>query len=245
MPSKAAKSKDRTTAVGRDLETVHRFTLDLLAQHGLDDWSVYWVRSLEKTDGGGATFCHARRILFSAAHVALFTPAERRDAVRHEVAHALVGVASEHSQEWKLKAVELGGSGTKSQTVSWRLYPWYGLCPDEHGFVSVTPPGPDGFLCTDKTHEQPVKLEWWKKNPRSPALDPGVIRIVEKHPEPPSEPGFAVGDTVYVVPYGADRFDNAPLVVLEVGERDYLTRHADTGEEILVRHEMVGAARKL
>jgi hypothetical protein len=244
--TKQVSASDRTTAVGRDLIKMHRFAADLLDQHGLTDWSVFWVYSFDNNKhGGGVTLDHAKRIVFSAAQVAMFTPAARRDAVRHEVAHALVGVAAEHSDVWKQKAIELGSSGADAHQVSWSLYPWYGLCPDGHEFVSIDPPGTTGFLCEDKAHDKPAPVERFKRNAKSRAFDPGVKKMVETYPEPVSVPEFQVGDTVYVIPYGSDEFDNAPLTVLEVGERNYSTRSSITGDEIQVRHEMVRAAPDL
>jgi hypothetical protein len=239
--SKQVSASDRTTPVGRDLNKMHRFATDLLAQHGLSDWSVFWVHSLDNSHGGGATFAHAKRILFSAAQIAMLTPAERRDAVRHEVAHVIVGVAAEHSDVWKQKAIELGGSGAEEHHVNPSLYPWCGLCPDDHQFVSVDPPGATGFQCGDKAHDKLVPIDRFIRNAKSHVFDPGVKKMVETYPEPASVPEFQVGDTVYVVPYGSDDFDNAPLTVLEVGERDYLTRSVTTGDEYQVRHGAVRA----
>lgn len=241
MSKKTTTIGNRTTPVGRDLETVHRFAVDLLAQHGLSDWSVFWAYSIAKSDGGGGTFAHAKRILFSAAYVAMLSAAERRDAVRHEVAHAIVGVAAGHSDVWRNMAIELGGSGVESPVVAGLLYPWYGLCPEGHAFVSVLPPGATGFVCEDDSHEEPLPVERYKRNSRSRAFDPGVKMMSETFPEPASVPVFSVGETVYVIPFGSEEFDNAPLTVLEVSERGYSTRHADTGDKVSVRHEMVAA----
>lgn len=232
----------RTTTVGRDLQRVHRFAVSLLAQQGLSDWLVFWAYSVENADGGGVTRAHAKRIVFSAANVAMLNPAERRDAVRHEVAHAIVGVAAGHSDVWRDRAIELGGTGADSLPVSWKLYPWYGICPDDHPFVSVDPPGPDGFACEDKAHDEPVPLKLSKRNANSRAFDPGVKKMAETYPEPVSAPTFSVGDTVYVVPFGSEQYDNAPLTVAAIGERSYMTRHAETDEEISIDFEAVTAA---
>lgn len=231
----------RTTAVGRDLETVHRFAVSLLAQHGLSDWLVFWAYSVEDADGGGVTRAHAKRIVFSAAYVAMLSRAERRDAVRHEVAHAIVGVSADHSDVWRDKAIELGGTGADSIVASWELYPWYGLCPDDHPFISVTPPGLDGFACEDKVHDEPVPLKWSKRNVKSRAFDPGVKKMAESYPEPVSAPAFSVGDTVYVIPFGSEKYDNAPLTVVEIAERSYVTRHVETDEEVTIVFEGVAA----
>lgn len=232
----------RTTAVGRDLETVHRFAVSLLAQRGLSDWLVFWAYSVEDADGGGVTRAHAKRIVFSAAHIAMLSRAERRDAVRHEVAHAIVGVSAGHSDVWRDQAIELGGTGADSVAVRGELYPWYGLCPDDHAFVSVRPPGPDGFACEDKAHDEPVPLKLSKRNVKSRAFDPGVKKMAETYPEPLSAPAFSVGDTVYVIPFGSEEYDNAPLTVVEIAKRRYVTRHVETDEEVTIDFEGVTAA---
>lgn len=234
-------AESRATPLGSDLEAVHRFAVNLLARHELSDWSVFWAYSIEKADGGGVTYAHAKRIVFSAAHMAVLTVAERQDAVRHEVAHAIVGVAAGHSDVWEKKAIELGGSGAASLAPDGRRFPWYWRCPDEHVAVFVNPPDASVLLCEDPSHKEPSPMKLWKKNAKSRAFDPGVMKMAEMYPEPASTPAFGVGDTVYVIPFGSEEFDNAPLTVLEVGERDYLTRHVDTGVEHHVRHEMVAA----
>lgn len=231
----------RTTAVGRDLETVHRFAVSLLAQHGLSDWLVFWAYSVEESDGGGVTRAHARQIVFSAAYVAMLSPAERRDAVRHEVAHAIVGVSAGHSDVWRDQAIELGGTGSDSLVVRGTLYPWYGLCPDDHPFVSVRPPGSDGFACENKAHDEPVPLKLWERNVKSRAFDLGVKKMAESYPEPVPAPAFSVGDTVYVIPFGSEEYDNAPLTVVEIVKRRYVTRHVETDEEISIDFEGVAA----
>ena len=218
-----------------------RSAVDLLAQQGLSDWSVFWEYSLTKSDGGGVTYGHAQRILFSSAFMSMLPAAERRDAVRHEVAHAIVGVAAGHSDVWRNMAIELGGSGAEQHDLAVELYPWKGGCPKGHVFHSVRPPGVAGFVCADASHEEPPPLEWHQRNSKSRAFDPGVKMMAETFPEPPSVPVFSVGETVYVIPFGSAEYDNAPLTVLEVDARGYSTRHADTGDEISVRHEMVAA----
>ena len=243
MGATAKTRPQHVTPVGRDLEKVHRFAKDLLAQHGLDgDWSVFWAESLENSDGGGVTRAHAQRIVFSAAHMAILLPDERRDAVRHEVAHAIVGVAAGHSDVWRSKAIELGSSGATSHSPNVLLYPWYGLCPDGHSFVSVRPPGLTGFVCEEDAHDKPVEVTTWKRNARSRAHDPGVKKMAETFPEPVPSPAFGIGETVYVIPYGDEKYDNAPLTVIRVSARQYVTRHADTDEDVTVDFEGVSAA---
>ncbi|MTD13925.1 hypothetical protein GIS00_08210 [Nakamurella sp. YIM 132087] len=223
----------------RDLQTVHRFAKALLSQHGLHGWSVFWAHSIESTDLGGVTLAHIDRIVFSATHMAMMTPAERRGAVRHEVAHAIAGVAAEHSDGWKEVVVGLGGSAEDSKLVNPLLYPWFGLCPDDHGFVSVRPPGPNGFLCEDESHDAPVPLKVWRRNPKSRAFDPGVARITDSYPEPKSIPTFEVGARVKVIPFGSVKYDNVSLTITGITERDYLARHDQTDETIVIHFDGV------
>lgn len=243
--SKKAAPSDRTTPVGRDLLRVHRFAEDLLARQGLSGWSVFWVETFDDNKyGGGVTIGHSTRIIFSAAQMAMLTPDARRDAVRHEVAHALVGVAAGHSDVWEQKAKELGSLGLDTLGVRPTLYPWRGYCFDGHEVVSVEPPEANGILCEDGSHDEPVLSEWFERNAKSRAFDPGVQTMVETYPEPASEPEFQVGDTVYVIPFGDDMIDNAELTVIEVRPRTYVTQGSIMEEEIIVRHEMVRAARE-
>ena len=46
---------------------------------------------------------------------------------------------------------------------------------------------------------------------------------------------------MYVVPFGSEKYDNAPLTVIEIGERSYETRHAETDEELSINFEGVTA----
>lgn len=126
--------------------------------------------------------------------------------------------------------------------MSGELYPWYGLCPDDHLLVSVRPPGPDGFACEDKAHDEPVQLKWSKRNAKSRAFDPGVKKMVETYPEPVPAPAYSVGNTVYVIPFGSEKYDNASLTVVEIAKRSYVTRHVETDEEVTIDFEGVAAA---
>lgn len=233
-------SQPRATTIERDLQAVHRFAEQLLAEHSLRDWSVFWTELLEDSDGGGVTRAFTKSIVLSAAHLAVLTRDERRDVVRHEVAHALVGPAAEHCQVWQDKAVELGGTGLRHLQPPGVRYGWFGLCPDQHPFVSMLPPGPDGFMCEDESHDEPVPVERWKRNHKLPAHDPGVKRMAQQYPEPPATPTFAAGDAIYIIPFGHATLDNARATITAVGGRTY-TILVD-GESDEVELDFAGAA---
>lgn len=122
--------------------------------------------------------------------MAILLPAERRDAVRHEIAYAIVGVAAGHSDVWRSKAIQLGSPGASSHSPNLLLYPWYGLCPDSHLFVSVRPPGLTGFVCEEGAHDEPVDVIKWKRNAETWAHGPGAKKMSETFPEPVPSAAF-------------------------------------------------------
>ncbi len=181
----------------------------------------------------------AAPIVFSASYMAMLTPAVRRDAVYHEIAHAIVGVAAGHSESWREKARELGGSGVTAPDVDGGRFPWIGICPSGHPVASIRPPGATEVRCADVSHDEPVLVSRWTTVRKSKFFDGGAKKMSEVHAEPPSAPQFVAGDVVYLVPFGSEMEDNMRLVVLEVRERHYLVRADATGDEFLARHESV------
>jgi len=67
-------------------------------------------------------------------------------------------------------------------------------------------------------------------------------RWLRRFPKPVPSPSFGIGETVYVIPYGDQKYDNAPLTVIRVSARRYVTRHAATDEDVAVDFEGVSAA---
>ncbi len=74
---------------------------ELLAGHGLDDWTFTFDRALRRV---GACFYRERRISLSRAFVAKNDDTVVIDTLRHEVAHALAWVhdgATGHGTAWR------------------------------------------------------------------------------------------------------------------------------------------------
>ena len=101
----------------------------LLAEHGLAGWSVVLDRA--KTRAG---VCRAdrREIGLSAPLTALHSPAEVRDTILHEIAHALVGPRHGHDAVWRATARRIGCSGRRLSSGPRPEGPWSGTCTAGH-----------------------------------------------------------------------------------------------------------------
>jgi predicted SprT family Zn-dependent metalloprotease len=114
-----------------DLRAALCLARDLLAEHGLHDWSATLDRA--KTRAGACRFAR-RQISLSAPLTRLHSEAEVRDTILHEIAHALVGPRHGHDEVWRAAAVRIGCTGERC------LHPdaprvegaWVGTCPVGH-----------------------------------------------------------------------------------------------------------------
>jgi predicted SprT family Zn-dependent metalloprotease len=84
---------------------VRKLALELLARHGLHDWT-FALNRRKRTLG----LCRydARTVELSIHLVDRNGPEEIRDTILHEIAHALVGPGHAHDAVWRAKAVEVG-----------------------------------------------------------------------------------------------------------------------------------------
>ncbi|WP_347352154.1 SprT-like domain-containing protein [Intrasporangium sp.] len=103
----------------------------LVREHGLDGWTVGLDRAKAR-----AAACHFRdrRITLSAHLTALHPPAEVRDSILHEIAHALVGSKHGHDEVWRTTALAIGSSGTRCVPDGGPKVTgdWWGLCRAGH-----------------------------------------------------------------------------------------------------------------
>jgi predicted SprT family Zn-dependent metalloprotease len=102
---------------------------ELVAEHGLDGWTVVLDRA--KTRAG---VCRAdrREIGLSGPLTALHEEAEVRDTVLHEIAHALVGPRHGHDAVWRATARRIGCSAERTSSAPRPPGPWTGTCPAGH-----------------------------------------------------------------------------------------------------------------
>lgn len=114
-----------------ELDEAAEMARGLMTEHGLPGWRL--VLDGARTRAG---VCRpGRREIGLSRHLTvLHSPAEVRDTVLHEIAHALVGSRHGHDAVWRATAVRIGGSGS-------RLVPreaprlegeWVGVCAAGH-----------------------------------------------------------------------------------------------------------------
>jgi predicted SprT family Zn-dependent metalloprotease len=77
----------------------------MIYDYNLKGWKFAWNAS--KTKGGYCSYLK-RTISLSLYYVRNNTMEEIRNALLHEVAHALAGMGTHHGQQWKEKCINLG-----------------------------------------------------------------------------------------------------------------------------------------
>ena len=92
-----------------------------------------WTFKFNKRKSAAGVCNHGEKTLsFSWQVLQHLSDYEKVDTVLHEIAHALV--PGGHTRAWRQKAIDIGGSG--SRTVTERMpghsYNWVGECVNEH-----------------------------------------------------------------------------------------------------------------
>ncbi len=114
-----------------EIEQARQLAQQLLREHGLSGWRVGFDRA--KTRAGVCRF-RERTIGLSWPLTQLHSPAEVRDTILHEIAHALVGPTHKHDAVWRATAVRLGCSARACLPADAPRVaaPWVGTCPAGH-----------------------------------------------------------------------------------------------------------------
>lgn len=96
------------------IESIHTLALQTMRNHGLKAWHFKFDRSTRR-----AGCCDYDNKLISISFDLVRSAAEEdiRDTILHEIAHALVGKKHNHDAVWKAKAIEIGGSGTRTHRL--------------------------------------------------------------------------------------------------------------------------------
>ncbi|OLT44512.1 hypothetical protein BJF86_12125 [Serinicoccus sp. CNJ-927] len=115
-----------------DLEEAGRLARRLMGEHGLRGWSFGLDRAKVRA---GACHWQDRRITLSRHVTAAHEPAQVRETLLHEIAHALVGPGHGHDAVWRARARAIGSSGERcyaapdGPAVAGR---WQGRCAAGH-----------------------------------------------------------------------------------------------------------------
>lgn len=113
-----------------ELFEVRRMAVELLAQHGLGHWRVVFNQA--KTRAGRCEF-RSHEISLSAPLMRVQEHGQVREAILHEIAHALVGPEHRHDDVWRATAQRIGASGsTVVRTNAQISADWVGTCPAGH-----------------------------------------------------------------------------------------------------------------
>jgi predicted SprT family Zn-dependent metalloprotease len=99
------KRRTRTMVVSKRCLQWAQRARELMAQHGLHDWSFAYNRRKRAL---GVCYCSKKIIQLSTYFVDHNEDHYVRDIVLHEIAHALAGKAAGHGYLWKLKCMEIG-----------------------------------------------------------------------------------------------------------------------------------------
>lgn len=122
-----------------DLPDVLALARSLMDEHGVGDWDLAWDRARRRA---GSCDHGRRRITLSRHLMALYSQAEVRETVVHEIAHARVGTRHGHDAVWRAEARRLGGSGARLVAADAPRVPgrWAGVCPAGHEVSRIRRP---------------------------------------------------------------------------------------------------------
>lgn len=116
---------------GMDLVAAQRLAEDLLAEHGPRGWSFAFDRAKVRA---GACHHGESRISLSRDITRAHDPAEVRETLLHEIAHALVGPRHGHDGVWRARAIQIGATGRRCYQSDHPVVPgrWQGRCAAGH-----------------------------------------------------------------------------------------------------------------
>lgn len=162
-----------------DLKRALMLGEELLAVHGLNDWSIVLDRA--KTRAG---VCRPgnKQIGLSGYLTQLHPEDEVRDTILHEIAHALVGPSNGHNEVWTRKAQEIGCSGLRCSDPSMPKVEghWIGTCPAGHIVRRHRRPERVSACGTCGNGKfDPAHIRTWTYGGRQAAMHPNYVAELE------------------------------------------------------------------
>lgn len=226
-----------------ELEAARRLARELLAEHGLGDWTVVFDRAKRRA---GICRHDSRQIGLSAPLTALHAEADVRDTILHEIAHALVGPRHGHDAVWRRTAVRIGCSGERCTDPDLPTVEgdWVGTCAAGHRITRHRRPARPGSCaeCSPRFSHHHL-LTWTYRG--EPAVMTAQYRAElaraltrAREPEPVAElvehvaqvaAGVRPGDRLQVVAPGS-KYDGATGTLVKRGRTRY---HLRVGRTVL------------
>jgi predicted SprT family Zn-dependent metalloprotease len=128
----------------RSLE-IGRLAYDLLARHGLHDWSFAFNR---RRTSLGMCYFHRKAIELSIFFVQRNGPELILDTLLHEIAHALVGPGHGHDAVWKRMCLKVGAKPERlCHEAEMPAGRWRALC--------------GGCGTVHQKYRRPKRMKWW------------------------------------------------------------------------------------
>ncbi|AEG43297.1 SprT-like domain-containing protein [Isoptericola variabilis] len=153
-----------------DLHDAQRLARELMAEHGLDGWRFRFDRARRRA---GVCRHDRREIGLSAPLTALYSEADVRETLLHEIAHALVGAKHGHDAVWRATAVRIGASGRRlvSDEAPRVEGDWVGTCPAGHRVTRFRRPArPQACARCSSTFDPRFLLTWTHRGVPVPGL---------------------------------------------------------------------------
>jgi hypothetical protein len=118
-----------------DLDEARELALSLMREHGLREWTFAFDNAKTRA---GVCRSSPRQIGLSRPLTLLHSPAEVRNTILHEIAHALVGPRHGHDPAWRATAETIGCTATRClpESVARIDGAWTGICPAGHEFTA-------------------------------------------------------------------------------------------------------------
>jgi predicted SprT family Zn-dependent metalloprotease len=142
---------------------VRDLALQLMAQHGLHEWSFAFNRRKQAL---GLCRYAVKTIELSIYFVDGNGSEEISETILHEIAHALVGVGHGHDAVWKRKCIEIGANPARCGQADMPRGRWQANCSCCRKVFSRhrRPKQVKGWYCRECGPEQ-GKLTWREDDP--------------------------------------------------------------------------------